>query len=311
LTAIHLDLFDWIGERGKTAGAAAAHFGGHAAGWELFLNALCGMRLLRERRRTYNNTPFAMRHLDHRSALRLLPSYDALQKWSGLAPVLVSGKRPELGLPFASDGRQAERLLSGLDLDAREIAPWLMDNLPLKHCRTLLDVGGGFGSYSIAFCRRYASLKATVVEHPNVAPLTRRAVRDAKMEQRIHVAAVDILRQPLPRDFDIALLSNVLHAHGAGENRSLLAKLHRSLRPNGQLIIRDVLMRRDRTTPEWAALFSVSLFLHTPRGRCYSTNEILQWLRQAGFARVKGPFRSSPLFFDPDSVVIAKPRRTA
>ena len=34
-------------------------------------------------------------------------------------------------------------------------------------------------------------------------------------------------------------------------------------------------------------------------------DEILAWLRQAGFARIRGPFRSSPLPFDPDSVLIA------
>jgi hypothetical protein len=86
----------------------------------------------------------------------------------------------------------------------------------------------------------------------------------------------------------------------------LLRKLHRSLNPRGRLIVRDVFMRRDQTAPQWGALFSVLLFLHSPRGRCYSLDEILRWLRAAGFAREKGPFRSSPLPFDPDSVLVAR-----
>jgi hypothetical protein len=45
--------------------------------------------------------------------------------------------------------------------------------------------------------------------------------------------------------------------------------------------------------------------LHTPEGRCYTLDEIRTWLRQAGFSRIRGPFRSSPLAFDPDSVLIA------
>lgn len=305
LTAARLDLFEFIGATGKTPRALAAHFGGNPAGWEIFLNALCGMGLLRERRKRYLNTAFAARHLNHRAAVRLWPNYDALRKWSGLASALTSGKRPELQIPFLSNSKQAKQLLDSLDLDAREIAPYLLKRVPLKKSGGLLDVGGGLGAYSVAFCRRYPNLEATVVEHPKVVPLARRAVREAGMAQRIRVLGVDIVRQPLPQGFDIVLLSNVLHAHGADENGSLLRKIHQSLRPQGRLILRDVLMRGDGTAPEWGTLFSVLLFLHSPRGRCYSIDDILGWLRAAGFSRVKGPFRSSPLSFDPDSILIA------
>ena len=306
LTAARLDLFDFIGTRGKAPAALAAHFGGDRAGWEIFLKALCAMGLLRRRRQTYSNTAFAARHLDHRAAVRLWPDYDALRQWAGLASALLSGARPARQIPFASNRRQAQQLLSSLDLDAREIAPYLLDKVPLKEARTLLDVGGGFGAYSIAFCQRYSNLEATLLEHPKIVPLARRAVREAGMAERIRVVGVDIVRQPLPQGFDAVLLSNILHAHGEDENRSLLLKLHQSLRPQGRLLLRDVLLRGDGIAPEWGSLFSVLLFLHSPRGRCYAVNDILGWLRVAGFSRIQGPFRSSPLPFDPDSILVAR-----
>ncbi|HKA31731.1 MAG TPA: methyltransferase, partial [Candidatus Binatia bacterium] len=157
-----------------------------------------------------------------------------------------------------------------------------------------------------AFCRRYPRLRATVVEHPRIAPLARRAVGAAGLGKRVRVIGVDFRRGALPRGFDTVFLSNVLHSHDADENRKLLGKVRDCLEPEGQLILRDVFMRRDRTAPEWAALFSVSLLLHTPRGRCYTLDEIADWLRRAGFSRIRGPFRSSPLSFDPDSLLIAK-----
>jgi hypothetical protein len=40
----------------------------------------------------------------------------------------------------------------------------------------------------------------------------------------------------------------------------------------------------------------VLLFLQTPEGRCYGLDEIRAWLRQAGFSRISGPFRSSHRF---------------
>jgi len=305
ITAAHLELFGWIGKRNKSPGAAAAHYGGDAVGWEIFLNALCAIGLLRKRRDKFFNTGFASGYLSGAGAALLLPSYDAWDTWSGLAANLITGKRPRSQKPFSSDRAKAKRLLFGLHLHAQQIAPYLIEKLPLAGCRTLLDVGGGLGTFAVAFCRRNPRLRATLVEHPNILPLARRAVRDAGMAKKVRVIGRDFLRDNLPRGFDAAFLSNVLHAHGVAQNRSLLSKLYRGLNRGGQLIVRDVFMGRDRTAPEWGSLFSVALLLHTPQGRCYDLDEILGWLRQAGFTRIKGPIRSSPLPFDPDSILIA------
>lgn len=306
ITAAHLDLFGWIDKLEKSPGAVAAHFGGRAAGWEIFLNALCGMGLMRKRGEKFSNTPFSSRYLNGAGATLLLPNYDAWDIWGGLASILITGKRPRIQKPFISDRAQAKRLLCGLHLHAQQIAPYLIEKLPLNGCRTLLDVGGGLGTFAAAFCRLHPRLRATLVEHPNILPLARRAVRDSGMAKRVRVIGLDFSRDALPRGFDAVFASNVLHAHGVAENRSLLANLHRCLNPRGQLILRDVFMSRDRIAPEWGTIFSVSLLLHTPQGRCYALDEMLGWLRQAGFSRIRGPFRSSPLPFDPDSILIAK-----
>ena len=305
ITAAHFDLFGLLGQRERSLKALAAHLGGSPAGWEIFLDALCAMGLIRKRGEKYANSLFASRYLSRGRATFLLTDYDAWDTWGGLASALSADRRPLIQKPFFSDQRKAKRLLHGLDLDGREIAPHLIEKLPLARTRTLLDVGGGLGAFSVAFCRRYPSLRATLVEHPRILPLARAAVRQAGMANRVRVIGVDFFRHALPQGFDTVFVSNVLHAHGIDENRSLLRKLYRCLNPHGHLIVRDVFMSRDRTAHEWAALFSVLLLLHTPRGRCYAREEILGWLRQSGFTRIKGPFRSSPVLFDPDSVLIA------
>jgi precorrin-6B methylase 2 len=305
ITAAHLDLFAWIGNRQKSAAAVATHFGGTPESWEIFLNALCGVGLLRKRARKYANVRFSSLDLSRGGAAFLLPEYDAWQIWGGLASALLTGKRPSTQKPFLSDRSKAKRLLHALHLDARKIAAHVIEKLPLGGSATLLDLGGGLGAFSVAFCRRYPHLQATVVEHPRVVSLVRRTVRRTGLAERIRVVGLDFTREALPRGFDTVLASNVLHSRSADENRSLLVKIRNCLEPKGRLIVRDVFMNRDRTAPEWAALFSVSLLLHTPRGRCYALDEILAWLRESGFSRIKGPFRSSPLLFDPNSVLIA------
>lgn len=306
IAASRLHLFAWIGKRERSAGALAAHFGGKPEGWEIFLNALCAMGLLRKRRGKYANSRSSFKHLGAVGAAFPPPAYDASEIWGGLAAALRRGARPDTQKPFFSDQKKARRLLGVLEADARAIAPHLIARLPLKRAAALLDVGGGLGAFSVAFCRRYPRLSATVVEYPRIARLARRSIGGVGPAKRVRVIGLDFRRRTLPRGFDIVFLSNVLHAYGAAENRSLLRKIHACLKPGGRLILRDVFMRRDRTGPEWAALFSVSLLLHTPRGRCYTLDEIAGWLRECGFARLRGPFRSSPLAFDPDGVLIAK-----
>jgi precorrin-6B methylase 2 len=305
ITAAHLDLFGWIGKQEKSPRALTTHFGGSAAGWQIFLNALCSMGLMRKRGGKYANGAFAARCLSRGGATSLLPAYDAWNIWGGLASALTLGKRPPMQRPFVSDRSKAKRLLHSLDVDARDIATYLIKKLPLSRSRTLLDVGGGLGTFSVAFCRHYPNLRATLVEHPHVLPLARRAIVESGMARKVHIVGADFSRDALPQGFDTVFVSNVLHAHGVGVNHSLLRKLQRCLNPHGQLIIRDVFMNRQRTAPEWSTLFSVLLLLHTPEGRCYTLDEIRTWLRQAGFSGIRGPFRSSPLPFDPDSVLIA------
>ncbi|HEY1374616.1 MAG TPA: methyltransferase [Candidatus Binatia bacterium] len=264
------------------------------------------MDLLRKRGKKYANSRFSSAHLRGDGAAFLLREYDAWRVWGGLAAALRTGARPHTQRPFFSDAKKAYRLLRALQVDARAIAPYLIARLRVKRAGTLLDLGGGLGAFSIAFCRRYPRLRATLVEHPRIAPLARRAVRAAGFEKSIRVIGVDFRRRALPRGFDTVFVSNVLHSHGADENLSLLRKVRDCLNPDGELILRDVFMKPDRTGPEWAALFSVYLLLHTPQGRCYTLEDISGWLRRSGFSRIERPFRSSPLVFDPDSVLIAK-----
>ena len=45
---------------------------------------------------------------------------------------------------------------------AKNVAPVLAERVPLDDARTLLDVGGGSGIYSIAWLRRHPALQAIV-----------------------------------------------------------------------------------------------------------------------------------------------------
>src|SRR5437867_7323051 len=62
-TAVHLELFDWLGKKAKGSRAATSHFGGTQEVWEVFLDALSAMGLLQKRSVRYKNTPFTLNYL--------------------------------------------------------------------------------------------------------------------------------------------------------------------------------------------------------------------------------------------------------
>jgi hypothetical protein len=128
-TAVHLQIFDWLGNRGRNARAATNDFGGTREGWKIFLDALSAMGLLRKRALSYENSPFALRYLCSGNGSFLLSEYDAWNVWGRLPDSLTSAMRPKIAQPFFSKREQTERLLQSLDKDARKIAPYLMARL--------------------------------------------------------------------------------------------------------------------------------------------------------------------------------------
>jgi hypothetical protein len=57
-----------------------------------------------------------------------------------------------------------------------------------------------------------------------------------------------------------------------------------ALVPRGVLIVREFFTSPDRTQPPGASLFALNMLVNTAGGRAYAAQEIVEWLRQAGFA---------------------------
>jgi hypothetical protein len=157
----------------------------------------------------YKNTPFTLDYLCAGKGSFLLPDHDAWKLWGRLPDLLTTRKRPVFSQPFFTDRNRTKRLLQSLDRDARRIAPYLIARMPLSRSRTLLDVGGGLGTFALACCRRFPQLRATIVKHPRVVPITHHAVKNAKMAKRGQVIGLDIVKDPLPAVFVLAHFSQV------------------------------------------------------------------------------------------------------
>jgi acetylserotonin N-methyltransferase len=85
-----------------------------------------------------------------------------------------------------------------------------------------------------------------------------------------------------PRDFDVHLLSNVLHDWDEKVVRDLLARSSAALPADGLLIVHDAFINAEKTGPLHVAEYS-ALLMQITEGKCYSLAEMRGFLADAGF----------------------------
>lgn len=164
---------------------------------------------------------------------------------------------------------------------AKNVAPVLADRMPLDGVTQLLDLGGGTGIYSIALLRKHPHLRAVVLDGPEVLKVTREFAQHFGVADRLSCVAGDMFADPLPRDCEAILLSNILHDWNVPECRALVQRCAEALPTGGRLLIHDVFLNDALDGPLPIALYSAALFTFC-EGRAYSAAEYRLWLTEAG-----------------------------
>ena len=185
------------------------------------------------------------------------------------------------GTESAMEAEASARFLTmSLAGRAKNVAPVLAERVSLDGARTLLDVGGGSGIYSIAWLRRHSTLRAIVWDRPEVLKVAREMAQQYGVADRLECAPGDMFVDPVP-SADVVLLSNILHDWDEPECRTLVERCAAMLPSDGKLLIHDVLLSDDHSGPLPIALYSAALFTLT-EGRAYSAGEFQSWLTAAG-----------------------------
>jgi ubiquinone/menaquinone biosynthesis C-methylase UbiE len=169
---------------------------------------------------------------------------------------------------------------------ASKQAPTVVAQLDLSGALRVLDVGGGSGTYAMAFARARQEISATVFDLPNVVPLTKAHVEEERLSDRVSIVSGDYLTDDLGTDFDLVFLSAIVHSNSIEQNRLLIQKCARALRPGGQVIVLDFIMDEDRTRPAQGALFALNMLVGTESGDTYTEVEVRAWMDEAGLSGV-------------------------
>ncbi|MFO1497869.1 MAG: methyltransferase [Verrucomicrobiota bacterium] len=174
---------------------------------------------------------------------------------------------------------------AAMDCRGACLAPAMAQQLDCAPYHHLLDVAGGSGIYACAIVARHAHLTATVLEKSPVDRLASKAIAERGFAGQVSVATGDMFSDPFPTGCDIHLFSNVLHDWDSPQVGQLLAKSYAALVPGGMIVVHDAHINASKTGPLPVAAYSALLMTIT-EGKCYSQQEMTDFLTRAGFSDV-------------------------
>jgi SAM-dependent methyltransferase len=301
--ALKLGLFEALDKRPRDATALAEAIGCAPRATMLLGNALVALQLLSKASGQYELTEAARSYLVESSPQYLggMILFDAglWDAWGRLEDTLRSGNPARLHDMFQTRPEETARFIRAMDslVRARGDDRWTAEHLDLGFARTIVDLGGGPGTYLSEFLRRWPKARGAIYDLPATLDVTRRilASREPSVAARIELREVDYNKDELPGPVDVIFMSNIIHSENEANNACLIAKCYRALDTRGLLLIKDHIMDDELVEPAAGAIFALYLMLTTP-GRDYSFTEVSRWLVAAGFSQIQNQTLPSPPF---------------
>lgn len=294
MAGVKLGVYEAVGAGATTAGDVAAACGTHPEATAKLMNALVGCGYLRHRAGRYALTPKARKWLlpDSPSSIadKLLFQYD---EWNIVAQYeqYVTTGRPLDAHDAAGDldwGVYQRAMRATASISADEVAR----RLPVPAgASTMLDIGGSHGFYSVCACRRHAGLRATILDLPEAVRHAAPILAREDLGERVSHRSGDALSDDLGSEaWDVVFLSQLVHHFTDEQNRALMRRIARALRPGGICVLLDILRP---SSPESAGQMGAILDLYfaaTSRSGTWPADVMQAWQREAGLA-VEKPIR--------------------
>lgn len=296
LYACHgLGVFQYlIGQGRAQARDAARALSCDEANLTRLMNAACTLGLLTEAQGNYFVPPSLSQYLDKKSEkycggfIRHMQGA-AYGQLAQLPDVVKSGRGPweEGHSPFDelySNESQTREFITAMWNIGFDAAKELVGRIDLSGHKTLIDLGGASGSFSVAALRRFPNLEATIFDLAPVAKYADETARMYDLRGRLRFQAGDFWRDDYPQG-DVYVFGYIL-SDWLSEEGSMLLKKARDRMSSGKVIILEKLFDDNKTNgPQTTAMADISMMIET-RGKHRTAQEYIEMLNEAGIHEV-------------------------
>ncbi len=290
LTALKFKIFTVLEKKSLAATQVAKKAGTSAKETAVLLNVLVAMGALKRSGEKFSNTSETYKNFcessPHYKLGTVMLKLENRDEFSQLNQIIQNGRNledyaggddPEFRRKFTYAMHERSQLYSGP----------IANFVARKPVGRLLDLGGGPGSYSAAILKVDKNAEATILDRASAINVGQEIHQKSKVFRRMQFQEGDLFDSQWPSGFDTVLFSNILHIYNPQQNKILLKKIHRVLEKTGRLVIVDLFMHKNKTTPYEAVCFSLTMLLFTETGKSYTFEECKVLLKATGFSAFK------------------------
>ncbi len=298
LSAVEMQLFSHLARGPQDASQLTGALGLHPRSALDFLDALVALKFLNRTNGVYSNTRDVDLFLDQEKpsyigGLLEMANSRLYPFWGSLTEALRTGmsqnESRQGGNVFEAIYSDEARLrtflhaMSGVSLGA---ARAIAQQFPWQNYRTFIDIGAAQGALPVQVALAHPHLSGGGFDLPPVRPVFEEYVASHGLEERLHFYAGNFFDDPCPTA-DVLVMGHVLHDWDLDQKRALLRKCHDSLPDGGSLIVYDAMIDDERQDNAFGLLMSLNMLIETPGGFDYTGAQCIEWMREAGFTRVR------------------------
>jgi 2-polyprenyl-3-methyl-5-hydroxy-6-metoxy-1,4-benzoquinol methylase len=301
LTAVEFGVFTRLADRRLTGTELGAELNLHPRGIADFFDTLVAMRFLGRDgdgpAAKYFNTPEGSLYLDEKSpryigGILVMLNARLFKFWHDLPEALRTGKaqnetkhgQKNIFEKLYADLPKLEQFLGAMTGLSRINFEAFAGKFDFSRYQTLCDIGGATGLLSIEAARRHPHLQCTSFDLPPVAPIARKHIAAAGLENRIATASGDFFRDPLPKA-DVITMGMILHDWNLEKKMHLIRAAYAALPPGGAFVAIEALIDDARRENLQGLLMSLNMLIEFGDAFDYTGADFRQWCGEVGFQR--------------------------
>jgi acetylserotonin N-methyltransferase len=151
---------------------------------------------------------------------------------------------------------------------------------------SILDVGGGSGSLSMAIVANNPNTQSTIMDLEPIREIAASNVDEYSLSNRVSTITGDMFKDAWPTGHDAVLFGNIFHDWDVDSCQRLAQSAYDALPPGGTILLHEILLDDDKSGPLMAANFSVTMLVYE-KGKQYTFTELKNMLETAGFTDCK------------------------
>lgn len=305
-------IFEALDKEAKEAGEVARELKLDVRGTQLLLDAMVSLGFLAKTGEPVYKYSIAATetgeqartYLNAKSPLFMGPWFQQGEElgkmWRNLPDAIKSGK-PVMEVNTDVGAQEifpklAEAIFPNSYATAKQVATLLKAD-KIKTEWLVLDLAAGSAVWSIPFAEASPKVKVDALDFDAVLKVTKHFTNKYAVQDRYAFISGNWRDTQLKDEaYDIVILGHILHSEGKEVSKALLKRCFEVMKPNGRLVVAEMIANDQRSGPVFPIMFALNMFLATTEGCVFTEAELKEMIEEAGF---KKPYRLAP-----DHVVI-------